>query len=120
MSGPVRQYAVHQLWRNATTAESLQVVVVEGGRYVRSFPLREEMASTEWLGGIAFLSAQPTLTLQLPAPLRDLICCNVLPCGPLHLAHSSGRGTWRNAYPSVAPTSVILFDWKAFPLLPLI
>lgn len=94
MSGSVRQYAVHQLWRNATTAESLQVVVVEGGRYVRSFPLREEMASTEWLGGIAFLSAQPTLTLQLPAPFETLFAAMFSPAGPYiwHIVPEEGRG----------------------------
>ena len=82
MSGPVRQYAVHQLWRNATTAESLQVVVVEGGR------------STEWLGGIAFLSAQPTLTLQLPAPFETLFAAMFSPAGPYiwHIVPEEGRG----------------------------
>lgn len=85
MSGPVRQYAVHQLWRNATTAESLQVVVVEGGRYVRSFPLREEMASTEWLGGIAFCQHSQRLLFNCLLPSRPYL----LQCSPLR-APTSG------------------------------
>ena len=94
MSGPVRQYAVHQLWRNATTAESLQEEVVVCFCFVFFFLFFEEKATTEWLGGIAFLSAQPTLTLQLPAPFETLFAAMFSPAGPYiwHIVPEEGRG----------------------------
>lgn len=82
----MKKYAVHKLY-GASGSESLQqvVIVVEDGRFHGFFPLKEELAFTEWRGGVAILSGRDSIDIQLPASWDSILS---------YLLEEEGRNLW--------------------------
>lgn len=63
----LRQYGVHRLLcDNSRREEQLQIIQVVDGCFCSSFPLDEEKACTEWIGGTAILSYTCTADFEFP------------------------------------------------------
>lgn len=52
----MRQVAVHKIYYDGSHILSKGVAVIDGEQVVKIFPLTEEIESTEWIGGVIFLS----------------------------------------------------------------
>lgn len=71
----LRQYGVHRLLcDNAKREERLQIIQVVDGCYCSSFPIDDEKAFTEWIGGTAILSYNDKMDFELPLSCDDIVC----------------------------------------------
>ena len=69
----MKRYAVHCLYEGGNPPRRQQVVVVEGGCFLHSFPLAEELPFTEWIGGVAVLSGLEQADVPLPSSFEDVL-----------------------------------------------
>lgn len=70
-----KRFAAHQLIISANCRLKQYVVEMEGKIVSRIFPLTEEIAFTEWIGGMIILSAdnEKIKHMQLPTKLESVL-----------------------------------------------
>lgn len=70
-----KRFAAHQIIISSECKFKQYVVEMEGRLVSRIFPLTEEIAFTEWIGGIIILSPynERTKLIQLPMDLKSVL-----------------------------------------------
>jgi len=93
-----KRFAAHQVFVHSDNHYKQYVVETENKTVIRFFPLKEEIAFTEWIGGTIILSPYNELIKGIEFPIKIEYLIIILTevrnhQGPLHAWHISAEDT---------------------------